>query len=105
MIDRHAGRRELDRIRRLLEEERRLAVRVRSHLTRVRRIVAADAIDPPHRKLLVTAGDRNEHLRDRKRHSRALRIGRQRRRRGAAGDHCRSSLEHIAALDRLHDSS
>ena len=71
VIDRHAGRRELDRIGRLLEEERRLARRVRSHLARVRRVVAADAVDPPHRELLIAARDRNEGLGNGERHAQA----------------------------------
>ena len=42
----------------LLEEERRLAVRVVSHLDRVLGVVAADAVEAPHREQLVRAGDR-----------------------------------------------
>src|ERR1700712_425634 len=43
-------RHQLDRIRGLLEEERRFACRVRAHLARVRRVVAPDAINAAHRK-------------------------------------------------------
>ena len=42
----------------LLEEERRLAVRVMSHLDRVLGVVAADAVEAPHRKKPVGADDR-----------------------------------------------
>src|SRR4051812_4998471 len=45
MIGDGADRDVLDRVGRLLEEERRLAGRVRTHLTGMRGIVAADAID------------------------------------------------------------
>ena len=49
----------LDRIGRLLEEERRLAVGIGSHFARVRRIVAPDAIDPPHRKHIGLTDNRD----------------------------------------------
>ncbi len=49
----------------LLEEERRLAVRVVAHLDRMRRVVAADAVDPPHREARVGAEDRQRHPRGR----------------------------------------
>jgi hypothetical protein len=55
---------DLDRIRRLLEEERRLAGRVGAHLARVGRVVAADAVDAAHRKRQFAADDRHRGLRD-----------------------------------------
>ena len=45
--------------RRLGEEERRLAVRVRAHLARVRGVVAADAVDAVDGELLGAAFDRD----------------------------------------------
>ena len=49
----------LDCIGRFLEEERRLAVGIGSHFARVRRIVAPDAIDPPHRKHIGLTDNRD----------------------------------------------
>ena len=46
-----------DGIRRLHEEERRLAVGVVPHLARVLGVVAAHAVDAPHRKACVAALD------------------------------------------------
>ena len=58
----HRGDRDiLDRIGRLLEEERRLARRVRAHLARVRCVVAANAVDAANRKGHVAADDWNMH--------------------------------------------
>ncbi|MNC85130.1 hypothetical protein D3C83_07100 [compost metagenome] len=42
-----------DGVRRLHEKERRLALGVMPHLARVLGVVAADAIDAPHREFLV----------------------------------------------------
>ena len=50
-------------VRVLLEEERRLAVRVAAHLDRVGGVVAADAIDAVDREQEVAAGDRQSRLR------------------------------------------
>jgi hypothetical protein len=60
MVGHGADRHDLDRVARLLEEERRLAVRVRSHLARMGRVVAAYAIDAAHRKDFVRPHDRIE---------------------------------------------
>jgi hypothetical protein len=49
--------REIEVVGVLLEEERRLAVGVVAHLDRVGRVVAADAVDAPHRKDVVRPGD------------------------------------------------
>ena len=57
MISDLARRDVLDRVRRLLEEERRLACRIAAHLARMCGVVAADAVDAPHREALVTADD------------------------------------------------
>jgi hypothetical protein len=48
-------------VRVLLEEERRLAVRVVAHFDRVGCIVSADAIDPANRKADEAAGNRQQH--------------------------------------------
>ncbi|MNY58571.1 hypothetical protein D3C86_1949200 [compost metagenome] len=47
-------------VRVLLEEERRFAIRVVTHLDGVGRIVAAHAIDPAHRKTHEATGDRQQ---------------------------------------------
>jgi hypothetical protein len=59
MIDGHALRDELDGVRRLLEKERWFARRVRPHLARMGGVVAPDAVDAPHRILLVSADHRD----------------------------------------------
>src|SRR5829696_5272207 len=46
-----------ERVSRLHEEKRRLAVRVVAHLARVGGVVAPDAVDPPHRKQIVGPHD------------------------------------------------
>lgn len=56
-----AGRQQVVGI--LLEKERRLALGVMSHLARMGRIVAADAIDAAHRKADGTPGNRQKHRR------------------------------------------
>jgi hypothetical protein len=55
----------LDRVGRLLEEERRLAVRVRTALDRVRRVVAPDAIDAANLGHVGLADDRDRRGRHR----------------------------------------
>ncbi|MGY3356542.1 hypothetical protein ACVWZK_003205 [Bradyrhizobium sp. GM0.4] len=58
----------LDRVGGLLEEERRLAVRVRAALDRVRRVVAPDAVDAADLEHLSFADDRDgdhRHWKDR----------------------------------------
>ena len=50
MINRRSFRDMLDGIGRLLKEKGRFAIGVRSHFPRMRGIVAANAVDPPHRK-------------------------------------------------------
>ena len=52
-----------DRITRLLEEERRIALVGFLHLADVRHVIAADAVDAAHRKL-AAAGDRQQGRRD-----------------------------------------
>ncbi len=52
-----------DRIGRLLEEDRRIALDRAPHLLDMRLVVAPDAVDPPHREALVAAADRDAHLR------------------------------------------
>ncbi|MNT07977.1 hypothetical protein D3C72_1427010 [compost metagenome] len=46
-----------DRVRRLAEEERRLAVGIEAHLARMGGVVAAHAIDAAHGELVVAAGN------------------------------------------------
>jgi len=65
MVGRRARRDVLDRIAGFLKEERRLTRRVGAHLARMRGVVAADAVDAPHREHLARAGDRQHRLRDR----------------------------------------
>lgn len=77
MIGDLADRDVLNRVGRLLEEERRLAVRIRAALDRVRRIIAADAVDAAHLEHLGLADNRDRHHRHRKdRLGSALRGGR-----------------------------
>ena len=63
MIDHLVRRDELDGIGRLLEKKRRFARRVRAHFARMRRVIAADAIDPADREDLARARYRNRRLR------------------------------------------
>jgi hypothetical protein len=49
----------LNRIGGFLEEKRRFTVRVATHLTGMRRVVATDAVDTPHRKYLIGSHNRN----------------------------------------------
>src|SRR5258705_10221560 len=58
----HLGSGRHDRVRRLHEEERRLAIRVEAHLACVLRIVAANAVNAPNREYFVAAVDRNDGL-------------------------------------------
>ena len=55
------GHHQLHGIGRLLEEERRLALRVGAHFPCVLRVIAADAVDASNRKHLVRADDRDRH--------------------------------------------
>ena len=55
---------------RLGEEERRLTRRVRTHLARMGRIVAPDAVNPTDGKHLIAAHHGQHHLRHRERHAR-----------------------------------
>ena len=48
-----------DGLGRLHEEERRLALRIAAHLAGMFGIVAADAVDAPHRESRLAAGDRH----------------------------------------------
>src|ERR1700687_491428 len=59
MIRYRTDRDVLDRVGRLLEKERRLSRRVGAALDRVRGIIAADAVDPAHRKHTGFADDRD----------------------------------------------
>ena len=61
MIHNRAGRDKLDRVGRLLEEERRLAGRIGAALDRMRGVIAPDAIDAANRKHLFLARNRNRH--------------------------------------------
>ncbi len=66
----------LDRVGRLLEKERRLAVRVGAAFDRVRGIIAPDAIDAAHLEHVGLADDRDRDRRHREHRFRAgLRLG------------------------------
>jgi hypothetical protein len=79
MIGDLADRDVLDGVGRLLEEERRLAVRIRAALDRVRRVVAADAVDAADLEHLGLADDRDHDHRHREdRPGCGLRCGRRR---------------------------
>ena len=69
MVDRVAGRHDLNCIGRLLKKEGGLAIWIGAHLARMRRVVAADAINAAHRKLLVAARNRNVRVDNFERHA------------------------------------
>ena len=76
MVDRDAFRDELDRVGRLLEEERRLARRIGAHLARMRGVVAADAVDAAHLEALSRSDDGDVAPLVREQHfARRLRVG------------------------------
>jgi len=105
MIGGRARGDELDRVARLLEEERRLAVRVRPHLARVRRVVEADAVDSPHREHLARADDRQHRLGDAEHGARAAGTGRSGRAAGTASERGQAAhgacRQHFSSIHRL----
>src|SRR5882672_11292242 len=95
----------LDRVGGLLEEERRLPHRIRAHLTRMRGIVAPDAIDASDRKYVGLADDGDRGGADRENGFRAgLRLGRNAMCRGAS-QRQRAGCEDGPAIDGIHGRS
>ena len=103
MIDDRVRRNVLHRIGRFLEKERRLARWIGTHFTRMRGVVAPDAINPPYRKHLARSRDGYECRRHGERRARL--------RSGATwyGKACRASgceqgrvAQQLPALGRFH---
>ena len=102
-MDGRARRVVLYRVGGLLEKERRFTGRIGAHFPRVRRIVASDAIDAPHRKELAAAGDRDERRRDSERHARLRhRTAGQRVACDTSGGKRARATQHLSALSRRH---
>jgi len=105
MIGDRADRDILDRIGRLLEEERRLTGRIGAALNRMRRVVAADAVDAADLEYVALADDRDRHGRDRKHR---LRRGLRPCRGGlcgGAGQRQRAGGQHGPAVEIGHERS